>query len=194
MPIEQTAKQNGEAVTFTRQTSSTDANQLVNSELMLIDIEPPLAPISDWTVWIEWGLWGLWALLLLVILMILAKFSYRLYRPAYLRWKLTKLMPKNSQASSVSFEQLWLFYGWCLQLKGNVSKHQATEDREQSPALIALETLIKQAEQLSFSKQTVSRETYLNLLEQAKQVLQLNCGLKPFSSRVKSALKNRGGH
>lgn len=152
-------------------------------QMSLIDIEVPLAPVIDWSIW---GEWGLWSLLLLILISLLAKFSLKLYSPIYLRWQLSKLSLKNNSNEYLSFKQAWLLYSWCLLLKKTVNQSASTET---TPALEALNTLIEHVNQLSFSKQPVSRETYLQLLDQAKQTLKKNCGFQPLLKRLIKTVK-----
>ncbi|GKT11397.1 MAG: hypothetical protein ISEC1_P0361 [Thiomicrorhabdus sp.] len=161
----------------------TEQNSNLTLQMNLIDIEAPLAPVTDWSIL---GEWALWSLFLLILISLLAKFSFKLYRPAYLRWQLSKLSLKNNQDKYLSFKQVWLFYGWCLQLKKTISTSATTET---TPALKALNTLIERVNQLSFSKQPVSRETYQQLLDQADRTLKMNCGFQPLLTRLFNTVK-----
>ncbi len=153
--------------------SSVDLNQ----SLDLIDIEAPLEPGFDWTLLADSMLW---MIVLLFILAALLKFGRRFYQPAALYWQLNRLATKHKSSGAnddfIPFDQAWLLYDWCLKLQ-KFSKISV-------PATDGMAALLVKVNQLGFSKQPASRETYLGLLDEAKVVLQASSGWRPFKARL----------
>lgn len=147
--------------------------------LNLIDIEPPTTPDFDWSIW---GEWALWLLVVILVISVLLKWGNRLYKPAYLRWKLARLTSIDHQGECLPIEQAWRLYGVCLQIKQLINP---TETR----ALQEFDCLMEQVNQLCFSNQTVSRETYLQLITQSKRIVTKHGHLKLDKNPILMALK-----
>lgn len=141
------------------QVSASNAN-------VLYDIEPLIVPGVDWLFWFESLGWLIAGLL---IVMVVLYFGSRWYRPLVLKWQLKALSKKVLVTEQgVSKPQVWKLYQWLKQLERSIElSHQ-----EQSALFISdFEALVQQVNQAGFSEQSVSRETYLALIQQAEQLL-----------------------
>ncbi|MEA3404364.1 MAG: hypothetical protein U9R28_01340 [Pseudomonadota bacterium] len=141
------------------QTEITDVNEIY-------DIEPLIVPGVDWQFWFESIGWLLAGLLVLVVVLYLGS---RWYRPLVLKWQLKALSKNLSMIKqSVTKPQVWKLYIWLKQFKSWIAI-----SRKQQTALLEsdLNTLMDHLNQAAFSKQPVSRETYLDLIQQAEQLL-----------------------
>ncbi len=201
-----------EKIALVTETTSGVDKSSVNLELNqsqdLIDIEAPLEPGFDWTLLIDSMLWGIVLLLFLVVLLKFSKrFYQQFYQPTALRWQLKRLTAKQQDSETsdenIGFDQAWLLYAWCLKLQKMTKTARSVEDGVSDSSSAELESLLVKVNQLSFSKQSVSRETYLGLLDEAESVLQLvlkanglkvhglklNSGWLSFKSRLIAMLK-----
>jgi len=141
------------------QTEPANANEIY-------DIEPLMVPGVDWQFWLESFAWGLTGLLVLVAVLYLGS---RWYRPLVFKWQLKALSKSLSGSQqSISKPQVWQLYSWLKQLNQWL-------DASQKPLTIAFQSdlskLMQLVNQAGFSEQTVSRETYLDLIQQAEQLL-----------------------
>ena len=160
----------------------------LNQSLELMDIEAPLEPGFDWTLLSDSVLW---VIVLSVLLVALLKFGQRFYQPAALRWQLRRLAPKlaDSEVNDdiIAFDQAWLLYDWCLRLQKLQKKASpAFESTTETTALPSseLDSLLIKVNQLSFSKNPVSRETYMALLHEADRALRASSGWLSFKKRL----------
>lgn len=160
----------------------------LNQSQELMDIEAPLEPGFDWTLMADSILW---VIVLLLLLLALLKFGQRFYQPAALRWQLRRLASNlpNSEVNDgiISFDQAWLLYGWCLKLQQLQEKSSpALEGLAETAGLpnSELDALLVKVNQLSFSKQPVSRETYMALLCEAELALKASSGWLSFKERL----------
>jgi hypothetical protein len=159
-----------------------------NLGLNLMDIEAPQEPGFDWMLFTDYALW---VIMLLLILVVLLKFSQRFYQPVALRWQLRRLASRLDDAEVseevITFDQAWLLYAWCLKLQklqqksSPASKHLT---KMTSLAHSELDSLLARVNQLSFSKQPVSRETYMALLHDAERILRASSGWLSFKNRL----------
>lgn len=166
----------------------------LNQSLDLMDIEAPLEPGFDWTQLTDYALW---VIVLLFLLVVLLKFGQRFYQPAALSWQLRRLASNlaDSEGSDdiIAFDQAWLFYDWCLRLqKLHKKSSSAVEGLAERTALAnsELDSLMVKVNQLSFSKNPVSRETYITLLHEAELALRASSGWFSFKGRLVTWWKN----
>jgi hypothetical protein len=166
----------------------------LNQSLDLMDIEAPLEPGFDWTLLADSALW---VIVLSVLLVALLKFGQRFYQPAALSWQLRRLASKltDSEVSDdvIAFDQAWLLYDWCLRLqKLHNEASPAVEGLTETTALVnsELDSLMVKVNQLSFSKNPVSRETYITLLHEAELALRASSGWFSFKGRLVTLWKN----
>jgi len=134
--------------------------------LTLIDIEPPIAPDPTWLDSNEWILaGGLLLLCLALVIPLIKKFSPR-YKRSQLHRKLSKLAPNKAlNTEEIPRQQAYLLYQYCLEIQHFLPPHSIQKHTD-------LNQLIEQIKPLCFSQATVSRETYHQLLSQAKQLLE----------------------
>ncbi len=168
--------------------SKAPVNIDLNQSLDLMDIEAPLEPGFDWTLLTDSALW---VIVLSVLLVALLKFGQRFYQPAALSWQLRRLASKLEDSDVnddvITFDQAWLLYDWCLKLqKLHQKASPALESLAETTSLAnsELDTLLAKVNQISFSKQPVSRETYVGLLHEAELVLEASSGWLPFKNRL----------
>ncbi len=147
----------------------------------LVDIEPPVfldVSSLQWEgiAWLDTTIFALILLFGIIGFIGLIIWRSRLYRSAYLYWKLMQITPKNRHPNKLTIprQQAYRLYQYCLEMQ---SMSPTT------PLLKAdLSRLIEQITPLCFSKEEVSRETYLSLLSHAKRQLK---------QRLKSSLRSR---
>ncbi len=159
----------------------------LNQSLDLMDIEAPLEPGFDWTLLADSALW---MILLLLLLVVLLKFGQRFYQPAALSWQLRRLALKRADSESsddvITFDQAWLLYDWCLKLQKLHKKASPASGRLAETNALAdsdLDSLLVKVNQVSFSKNPVSRETYITLLHEAELALRASSGWFSFKDR-----------
>lgn len=146
----------------------------------LFDIEAPALPGVDWWFWFELFGWFLAAVLLLVTLLYFAR---QWYRPALFRWQLSLLRRQVSlNEVIVPKAKVWALYSWSKAL------HNWIIVADQSPPQFnaRLADYMQQINQAGFSSQTVSRETYLQLIQQAEQLLAAYAAKQQFKQRLLS--------
>lgn len=172
--------------------SKTSNTSDLSQSLDLMDIEPPLDPGFDWTLLADSVAW---VIALLLLLWVLFKFGQRFYQPAALHWQLKRLASKYPASASTSearddvitFDQAWLLYGWCLKLQTVQKTASTTIERASETTSLPnyqLNSLLVKVNQLSFSKEPVSRETYLTLLHEAELALRASSGWFSFKDRL----------
>ncbi len=127
----------------------------------LIDIELPTAPELSWIHNNEWLLAGGLLLLCLALLTLLILKRSPHYQRMQLHKKLTRITPKNPENTEepIPRQNAYLLYQYFLELQ------------KISPPSAKYQTLKTQLNALCFAKEPVSRETYLKLLTQTKQLL-----------------------
>ncbi|MDA3807864.1 MAG: hypothetical protein PF440_08130 [Thiomicrorhabdus sp.] len=170
------------------------ADQKVILTLDLMDIEAPLEPGFDWIQLVDSALW---VILLLVLLVALLTLGQRFYQPSALSWQLRRLASKveNTEGRDdvIELDQAWLLYDWCLRLQKLQQKSSpAVEGLTERTALAnsELDSLLVKVNQLSFSKQPVSRETYISLLHEAELALKASSGWFSFKGRLVTLWKS----
>lgn len=141
------------------QITQTSANEIY-------DIEPLVVPGVDWLFWLESLGWGLAGLLILVAVLY---FGSRWYRPLVFKWQLKALSKKITVSEqSVAKSEIWKLYAWLKQFNHWL---ESSEKPQNISFESDLDRLMQQVNQAGFSKQTVSRETYLDLIQQAQALL-----------------------
>jgi hypothetical protein len=193
IPAEPLAEPNAEPMLeLTKTPITVDLNQ----SLDLMDIEAPLEPGFDWSQLVDSALWGI---LLLVLLVALLKLGQRFYQPAALSWQLRRLASNvadtegRDRDETIEFDQAWLLYDWCLRLqKLHKKSSPAVEGLNETTPLPSpeLNSLLVKVNQLSFSKNPVSRETYITLLHEAERALKACSGRLSFKGRLVSSWKS----
>lgn len=165
----------------------------LNQSLELMDIEAPLEPGFDWTLMTDSILWVIVLLLLVVALL---KFGQRFYQPAALSWQLRRLASNLADSEVhdgvITYDQAWLLYGWCLKLQKLQKKSTPALERLVETTGLPnseLDSLLVKVNQLSFSKQPVSRETYITLLHEAELALEASSGWRSFKERLATLWK-----
>lgn len=160
----------------------------LNQSLDLMDIEPPLDPGFDWTLLADSVTW---MIVVLLVLLVLFKFGQRFYQPVALYWQLRRLASKCSASEAnddaIASDQAWLLYGWCLKLQKLQKTGTPALERSSETTLLPnsqLNSLLVKVNQLSFSKEPVSRETYLTLLHEAELALRASSGWFSFKDRL----------
>ncbi len=168
----------------------------LNHSLNLMDIEAPLEPGFDW---VQLADSALWVVVLSVLLVVLLKFGQRFYQPAALRWQLRRLSSKltDTEVSDnvITLDQAWLLYDWCLRLQKLHKKALPAVEIKSLTERTALanselDSLMVKVNQLSFSRQPVSRETYITLLHEAELALEAISGWIFFKDRLVTLWKN----
>ncbi len=188
-----------------------------NPALEFMEIEPPLAPDTEWLLLSDTLPILFFGVLLLLILLGLWKYGARFYQPLTLRWQLNRLIkqyelsvtaskstnhrkgktdrPGQSQGKS----QSQLSRAQSSQIQGQtIVNDQAwslygwcqnlrTYLDRQPSMPPEFEPLWTQVTQVSFSKQAVSRETYAAVLQEADRVLSGCC--QPFQLTFQPTFK-----
>lgn len=143
--------------------------------LSLQDIEMPTPPGVDWSFWTTLLGWSVLGLLMIVLLLWIGR---RYYLPLQLSLQLQRLQHSalKSAAESADGEliidktQLWRLYGWAKLLQRHLGKTKAE--------MVSMESFMQRLNQLGFSQADVSRETYIQLIIQARVLLQKRAFLR----------------
>ncbi|WP_028485506.1 hypothetical protein [Thiomicrorhabdus chilensis] len=132
--------------------------------LSLQDIEVPMPPGVDWDFWLALLGWSLIGVLLVVFLLWVGR-SY--YVPIRLSRQLQSFQNAALKSSADRFvidkSQLWSLYGWAKQLQSRLHPSEA-ETAEMT-------AFMEKLSRLGFSQAEVSRETYNELIQQARILL-----------------------
>ncbi|MBN2865394.1 MAG: hypothetical protein JXK16_05245 [Thiotrichales bacterium] len=156
----------------------------------LVDIAPLIAPGIDWSVWLETAFWILAGLLILVFLLYVMGF---LYRPFLFKWQLVRLQKDvSAHQTTISKSEIAKLYHWFIHYQTwlSATKHPAMQVETFKAALHDLREGINVS---CFSNQSVSRETYLDLISTAQSILKQNAQFSaPFSplKELKLRFKN----
>lgn len=137
--------------------------------LSLQDIEMPMPPGADWSFWLALLGWSLIGVLLVVLLLWVGR-SY--YVPIRLSRQLQSFqnaaLKYSADTSVIDKSQLWRLYGWAMQLQSCLQPSKAAE----------MTVFMDRLNRLGFSQADVSRETYNELIQQARILLKSHSVLK----------------
>ena len=153
-------------------------NQVMKNHVNeLYDIEVLVVPGIDWAFWFASVGWVLAGLLVLIVVLY---FGSRWYRPLVLKWQL-KMLSKHLSATeqnvdqTVSKAQVWKLYAWLKKLNHEL---MLSPKGQTASFYTGLRTLMEQVNRASFSDEVVSRETYLDLIQQAELLIK-QCSVLP---------------
>lgn len=137
--------------------------------LSLQDIEMPTAPGLDWSFWLALLGWSPIGVLVIVLLLWVGR-SY--YVPIRLSRQLQSFqnaaLKSSADPSVIDKSQLWSLYGWAKQLQSRLHPSKAVE----------MTVFMERLNRLGFSQADVSRETYNELIQQARILLKSHSYLK----------------
>lgn len=151
--------------------SAVNSTSVSSEGLSLQDIEMPLPPGVDWGFWLTLLGWSLTGALIVALLLWMGR-SY--YLPIRLSWQLHRLhnsaLKSFDDGNVIEKSQLWHLYGWAKQFQKRLESSKA----ETAEMVVFMERLNR----LGFSQAEVSRETYDELVRQARLLLKSHSVLK----------------